>query len=85
MGTNVPILFGGDVMLRELQRCCERQQVVEIIYMNRSGQTSKRAVRIHSVDGDTIKAYCFARRAFRVFRTANILALVPLTRRAAGW
>jgi predicted DNA-binding transcriptional regulator YafY len=72
-------------MLRELQRYYEQQQVVELIYLNRNGQASKRAVRIYAIDGVRIKAYCYARRAFRVFTIENILAVVPLQRRAAGW
>jgi predicted DNA-binding transcriptional regulator YafY len=72
-------------VLRELQRYQAQQQVVELIYLNRSGQISKRAVRIYSVDGERIKAFCYSRRAFRVFTIGNILAVVPLQRRAAGW
>jgi predicted DNA-binding transcriptional regulator YafY len=72
-------------MLRELQRYHAQQQVVELIYVSRHGQTSKRAVRIHSVDGERIKVYCFARHAYRVLLISNILAVMPSTRRAASW
>jgi len=72
-------------MRRDLQRYHAQQQVVELIYLNRHGEASKRAVRIHSIDGERIKAYCFERRANRVFRIANILAVMPFIRRAAGW
>ncbi len=72
-------------MLRELQRYHTEQQVVDLIYISRTGQTSKRAVRIHSIDGERVKAYCYARRAYRVFLLSNILAVAPTTRPAAGW
>ncbi|MFY0546368.1 WYL domain-containing protein [Brevibacillus sp. H7] len=72
-------------MHRELQRYYAQQRVVDLIYVNRSGQTSKRAVRIHSIDGDRIKAYCFTRQAYRLFLVANILAVAPASRHAAGW
>jgi hypothetical protein len=33
-----------------------------------------------------VKAYCFARRAFRVFSVGNILAVAPVVKRhAAGY
>jgi predicted DNA-binding transcriptional regulator YafY len=77
-------LCGGDIMRSELERYCQRQQTVELIYLSRSGETTKRAVNIIAVNGDRIKAYCYTRRAYRVFCLANILAVAPRDDQAAG-
>ncbi|MEJ8543799.1 WYL domain-containing protein [Brevibacillus borstelensis] len=71
-------------MRRELERYCKRQQTVDLIYQSRTGETTKRAVKIIAINGDRVKAYCYARRACRVFCIANILAVAPRGQRAAG-
>ncbi len=73
-------------MLGNLQRYMNSGQLVEIIYLDRHGRTSKRTVRIHEISRGSVKAYCFARRAFRVFSVDNILAVAPVVNRyAAGY
>ncbi|UFJ42046.1 WYL domain-containing protein [Brevibacillus humidisoli] len=65
-------------MLRDLRRYLAHNQLVEIIYLDRNGRTSKRVLRLHSIDGEKMKAYCFTRQANRVFIISNILAAVPV-------
>ncbi|MBO8162360.1 MAG: WYL domain-containing protein [Brevibacillus sp.] len=65
-------------MQRDLERCLANNQLVEIIYMDRRGQTSKRVLRLYAIEGDKVKAYCFTRRANRVFTLTNILAVLPV-------
>ncbi len=73
-------------MLGDLQRYMNSDHLVEIIYLDRHGRTSKRMVRIHEISSGRVKAYCFARRAFRVFSVDNILAVAPVVNRhAAGY
>jgi predicted DNA-binding transcriptional regulator YafY len=73
-------------MIGYLQRYMNSGQLVEIIYLDRHGRTSKRTVRIHEISRGRVKAYCFARRAFRIFSVDNILAAVPVVKqRAAGY
>ncbi len=73
-------------MLGNLKRYMSNSQLVEIIYLDRHGRTSKRTVRIHEISSGRVKAYCFARRAFRVFSVDNILAVAPVVKRhAAGY
>jgi predicted DNA-binding transcriptional regulator YafY len=73
-------------MLGDLQRYMNSGHLVEIIYLDRRGRTSKRTVRIHEISSGRVKAYCFARRAFRVFSVDNILAVAPVVNRhAAGY
>lgn len=76
--------IGGEYMHRELQRFFAGNQLVEIIYLDRHGKTSKRRLRIQAIQGGRIKAYCFTRRALRVFAIENILAVAPVRERALG-
>lgn len=64
-------------MQHELQKYSVSGQLVEIIYLDRYGQTSKRTLRLHAVEGQSVKAYCLSRRAYRVFKIENILAVYP--------
>ena len=52
-------------------------RVVEIIYLDRSGQFTKRRVQILSLKDGRAKVYCFERQAPRVLLVENILAIQP--------
>ena len=71
-------------MRKQLQRAISRQQQIRVIYLDRSGRTTMRRLRPLEIAGDRLKAYCFTRRAPRVFLIDNILALQPLADRHAG-
>lgn len=64
-------------MLRELQRYLDAGQLVDVIYLDRYGQTSKRTLRLRAIDGNRVKAFCLSRSAPRVFAIENILAIYP--------
>lgn len=65
-------------MEKELQRAINQQQNVQIIYLGRTGQATRRTVRPHEIVGDRLKAYCLTRKAPRVFAIGNILAIQPV-------
>ncbi|WP_126428771.1 WYL domain-containing protein [Brevibacillus marinus] len=71
-------------MQRELRKYLASGQLVDMIYLDRRGRMSKRRVRLHAITDGQVKAYCFARRAYRVFALANILAVQPVARRSAA-
>lgn len=52
-------------------------RTVDIIYVDSRGRFSCRRIRVLAVQGDLVRAYDYARRAPRVFRTDRILAAVP--------
>jgi hypothetical protein len=49
-----------------------------------SGNMSDLVIKVSSVDGDVIEAYCFTKRGPRLFKLANNLAFEPLRRMTAG-
>lgn len=66
-------------MLRDLQRYLTSAQLVDIIYLDRSGQITQRRIKLHSITDDQVKAYCFYRRSIRSFSISNILAIAATT------
>lgn len=73
-------------MLRDITKYMAYGQLIQIIYLDRNGNTSKRILRLHSIKDGQVKAYCLTRRAYRVFSIDNILAVAPVVnRRASGY
>ncbi|MGN7469868.1 WYL domain-containing protein [Brevibacillus sp. SAFN-007a] len=74
------------MVLADLKKYRDRRQAVAIIYLNKRGQTSRRIIRILLLDEEAgrLKAYCYTRKACRVFAIAGILALVPVAGQFAG-
>lgn len=56
---------------------------VHLIYLDRKGRISQRRVVVWSEDGKYLEGYCLARKARRVFKIKNILAVMPVGRRYA--
>ncbi|AEI42518.1 hypothetical protein [Paenibacillus mucilaginosus] len=57
--------------------------MVELIYSDGAERFTKRVVRILSVHGSYVLAYCTERRAVRSFALGGILAYQPLRGRGA--
>ena len=62
--------------------CVEKyiNRLVEMIYVDRANHFSKRVVKIHSIEGGMVRAFCYEKRAFRTFKQDNILAVLPVNR-----
>ena len=65
-------------MRRNLMKCMERNQLVELMYMDSKGNISQRRVKVLRIQGDTFKVFCFKRNAKRTFIMDNVLACVPI-------
>lgn len=48
--------------------------VALIIYLDRTGAISQRRIRVDSVSGGDIRAYCYLRRGIRLFHSDRVLA-----------
>lgn len=62
-------------MRDELQRFVG--ETVDIIYLDRNQKLTKRRIRVLSVDRMNMTAYCYQRKAPRLFRKNNVLAVMP--------
>jgi len=57
-------------------------QTVTIIYCGQDGSITQRDIDVRSVGQGTVNAFCLQRRAPRVFRIENILAVQKVVRHA---
>jgi predicted DNA-binding transcriptional regulator YafY len=64
-------------MLKDLERYLNTGILVDIIYMDQNEQFTKRTVMLKEIRGEHVKAYCYTRHAFRIFKIENILAVLP--------
>lgn len=68
-------------MLNAIEKSMQYNQSVDMIYMDDSGQITKRRVKPFKVSGDSFQAYCYLRRSRRTFKFDGVLALVPVIKR----
>jgi len=69
------------VMKEQLVKVMQRNQIVNMMYASKSGEITKRRVKLIKVIGDSFQAYCFTRQAKRTFTINNVLAVVPVIQR----
>ncbi|GAB0170562.1 WYL domain-containing protein [Lysinibacillus sp. CTST325] len=65
-------------MKEQLIKAMQRNQFVNMMYLARSGEVSKRRIKIIKIVGDSFQAYCFTRQAKRTFMIDSVLAVVPV-------
>ena len=53
-------------------------QIVDVMYMAKSGEVTKRRLKVIKLQGDSFQAYCFLRNKKRIFIIDNVLALIPV-------
>lgn len=68
-------------MRNTLNRSLKYNLLLDMIYMTREGQISRRRVTVLQLGETTFRAYCHMRGARRTFAIDNILALVPVNTR----
>lgn len=76
--TCVLILKGGNIMKEQLVKAMQHHQLVELMYMSKSGEISKRRVKLLKISGDKFQAFCFVKHAKRTFIINNVLAVLPV-------
>lgn len=64
-------------MLNTIKRSMQYNQILDMIYMDDSGQITKRRIKVFKITGESFQAYCYLRGSRRTFKIDNVLALVP--------
>ena len=64
-----------------LEKYFSRGQHVELIYLSKSSEISRRRVKILKVQDNSFQAYCFKRKAKRTFLITNVLAIAPVSQK----
>ena len=57
-------------------------QVIEIVYMDQSGQISQRMIQVNTIRNGLIRATCLKTGSPRTFRVDNVLAWQPTDKTA---
>ncbi|MGX9134065.1 transcriptional regulator [Rummeliibacillus sp. JY-2-4R] len=66
-------------MKEQLIKAMQYHQLVELMYVSKNGEITKRRVRVIKVVGDKFQAFCFMKHAKRTFIMDNVLAVLPVT------
>ncbi|MFP7199659.1 transcriptional regulator [Lysinibacillus halotolerans] len=65
-------------MKEHLLKSMQRNQLVDMMYISKSGVITKRRIKINKVFDGKFNAYCFMKHANRLFCIDNVLAIVPV-------
>ncbi|QCR33104.1 transcriptional regulator [Lysinibacillus sp. SGAir0095] len=68
-------------MRAQLVKLLERNQVIEMMYIAKNGEISKRRIKVTKITDDSFSAYCFLKHATRTFIIENVLVIVPVIRK----
>lgn len=68
-------------MKEAILKALQRGQIVDVMYMAKNGEVSKRRLKVIKIHGETFQAYCFLRNTKSTFKMDNVLALIPVTRK----
>lgn len=66
-------------MKEQIVKAMQYHQLVELMYMSKSGEITKRRVKLIKITGDKFQAFCFVKHAKRTFIIDNVLAVLPVT------
>ncbi|MCP6684190.1 WYL domain-containing protein [Bacillus nakamurai] len=55
-----------------LNRSLNEKSVLDMIYMKNDGTVSKRAIIVHQLKQQYVRAFCFSSRQTKTFRIGNI-------------
>jgi predicted DNA-binding transcriptional regulator YafY len=62
------------MMNRQLEKACEENRPIEIIYIKKDNSVSQRSILVLEMNETYIKAYCLAKKQPRIFKVDSILA-----------
>ncbi|MFC4409463.1 hypothetical protein ACFOZY_03315 [Chungangia koreensis] len=68
-------------MREQLIKAMKVSKVLEIVYQAKDGSISQRNIRVLSIKGDAVFAYCYLRNKKRIFHIEQLLAAFPVRTR----
>lgn len=68
-------------MKSQLLKVMQRNQPVDMMYIAKNGEVSKRRIKVLKMTDDSFSAFCFLKHAKRTFLIDNVLALSPVIRK----
>ncbi|MGE7921406.1 transcriptional regulator [Viridibacillus sp. NPDC093762] len=71
-------------MKEQLIKAMQRNQLVNLMYASKTGEITKRRVKIIKVVNNWFQAFCFTKQSKRTFIIDNVLAVAPLIQKERG-
>lgn len=68
-------------MKEQLIKAINRNQMLDIIYLSKNNEITKRRIKIIKILDDNFVAYCLEKHSVRTFIIDNVLALMPVGRK----
>ena len=68
-------------MKEQLVKAMQYHQLVELMYISKSGEITKRRVKLIKISGEKFQAFCFMKHEKRTFIIDNVLAVLPVNHR----
>ncbi|ALC84818.1 MULTISPECIES: hypothetical protein [Bacillaceae] len=68
-------------MKDEISKYMRYGQLLDVMYLSRSGEVTKRRIKVLKLQGESFQVYCFTRNAKRTFLIGNVLACIPVINR----
>ncbi|MHA6259624.1 transcriptional regulator [Sporosarcina sp. CAU 1771] len=65
-------------MRNQLMKSVKQNGILDMMYMAKSGEVSRRRIKVLQVGEVSFRAYCYLRKSKRTFIIDNVLALVPI-------
>lgn len=62
----------------------ENQKCINIIYQDDKNQITQRIIRVLAINNSSIRAYCYYRKAQRLFKLDNILSAAKIQNNRRG-
>ena len=68
-------------MKESLFKTMRNGQFIDVMYMSKTGEVTKRRLKFLKLIGDSFQAYCFLRNTKRTILIDNVLALIPVVQK----
>lgn len=65
-------------MTNFFERAALSKDLVEIIYFSENQEITQRIIKVINFSNAEIKAYCYLRKCFRIFKVKNVLSALPV-------
>ena len=65
-------------MKAAVMKAMQYGQIVDVMYISKSGEVTKRRIKVLKLYGESLQAYCFLRNTKRTFLIDSVLALIPV-------
>lgn len=71
-------------MREQILKVMKRHQLIDVIYMAKNGDITKRRVKVLKMAGGSLQVYCYTKNAKRTLILEQVLALKPVILKERG-